>query len=135
MTRHGLSHGGATLEVPPELRAQARWDKYPPAPEAMVDSMYRIAEELGRRLAARQVRLVWLHSPFREGVMTDAVRSRVQQHTTRLRSLLQPMGHVVLDANDHPWPDTLYSDYSHLNGTGAYRFTTDCLSRLTPDAP
>jgi hypothetical protein len=129
------ANGGATLEVPPELRAQARWDKQPPAPEAMVDSLYRTVEDLGTRLAARHVRLVWFHSPFREGVVTDAVRSRVERHATRLRSLLQPLGHHVLDANDHPWPDSLYSDYSHLNGTGAYRFTAECLSRLSTRQP
>ncbi len=129
------AQGGASLEVPPELRSQPRWVKQPPPPETMVDSLYRVAGELGRRLADRQVRLIWLHSPFRKGVMNDTLRSRMEQHTARLRNLLQPMGHVVLDANDHTWPDSLFSDYSHLNGTGAYRFTNECLSQLAAYHP
>jgi hypothetical protein len=129
------AHGGATLEVPPELRAQARWEKRPPGPEAMVDSIYRVAEELGSQLAARHVRLIWLHSPFRAGVMTDEVRERVSRHVIRLRDLLEPMGHEVVDANDHPWPDELFSDYSHLSGPGSHRFTSICLSRTGTDHP
>lgn len=124
------ANGGATLEVPPERRARSRWDKLPPAPEDMVDSTYRIAEDIGRQLAARHVRLIWLQAPFREGVMNDDLRNRVRQHTERLGDLLQPMGHAVLHGDGLPWPDSLYSDYSHLNGTGAYRFTTECLSQI-----
>ncbi len=129
------AHGGATLDVPPEQRAPARWDKQPPGPHDMVDSLYGVAEDLGRELAARQVRLIWLHSPFRHGIMNDALRSRVRQHTERLRAALVPLGHAVVDADDQPWPDEEYSDYSHLNGPGAYRFTAACLSDLPTPGP
>ena len=128
-------HGGATLDVPPDLRAQDRWIKPPPPPEAMVDSTYMQVAAIGKELAARNVRLIWMHAPFRQGAVTAEVRERVRVHIDRLRQLLVPMGHVVLDSENQAWPDELYSDYSHFNSTGAYRFTTGCLSQLPQDTP
>ncbi|MBK9758664.1 MAG: hypothetical protein IPO90_01505 [Flavobacteriales bacterium] len=128
-------HGGATLDVPPGLRAQDRWIKPPPPLDAMVDSTYAQVAGIGKELAAQKVHLIWVHSPFRQGALTPEVRERVRVHLDRLRQILVPIGHVVLDAENQTWPDDLYSDYSHFNSAGAYRFTTECLSQLSADLP
>lgn len=122
--------GGSTLDVPPERRAKARWQHPPPPADAMVDSAYATVADLGRRLQAQGTQLIWVHTPFREGLMDDALRTRVHAHVDRLRAILTPLGHVVVDGNDRPWPDELFSDYSHFNADGALLFTRHVLAKL-----
>ena len=63
--------------------------------------------------------------------MNDGTRERVRAHVQRLRDILEPMGHQVLDTSDRDQPDSLYSDYSHFNTSGAYAFSTYALGKLT----
>lgn len=127
---HFDAGGGSTLDVPPERLDPRRWKKSPPPPERMLEEPYRIAADIGRRLRDQGTRLVWVHAPFREGLMDDALRERVRLHIERLRAILGPQGHVVVDGNDRTWPDSLFSDYSHLNARGAHAFTRYALARL-----
>ncbi len=124
------ANGGCTLDVADDKRPDDRWNKPAPPPEAMIDSAYNDVAGIGKALAARHVRLIWLHSPFREGVSTTAVHQRVLAHIARLRGILEPMGHTVLDAEAETWPDSLYSDHSHFRSIGARLFTRECLGQL-----
>jgi hypothetical protein len=73
---------------------------------------------------------VFIQSPYRAGVRSAAVDSLVEQHLQRVRSILGPEGHVVLDATDRYWSDSLFVDYSHLSERGAQLVTAHALAKL-----
>jgi hypothetical protein len=52
-----------------------------------------------------------------------------------VRSLLEPLGHAVLDATDRRWADSLFADYSHLNRQGARLVTAHALAQLDDPRP
>ena len=48
----------------------------------------------------------------------------------RIRAMLEPMDHVVIDATARSWPDSLFCDSSHLNGNAVHTFTRYVLELL-----
>ncbi|MBV6404655.1 MAG: hypothetical protein IT228_12615 [Flavobacteriales bacterium] len=120
-------HGGATLDVPAARIDRARFNEAPPSADQLDEARYAAFAGFARWLHDRGVRLVVLQCAYRDGLRTPAVDALQRAHTGRLRDLLEPLGHTVIDANAHRWPDSLYVDGSHLGRAGAARFTDICL--------
>lgn len=123
-------HGWAPLVIPPERIDQTRWNKQPPQAAWLSDREYAMLADLSNYLHEQGAQLVFIQSPYRAGVRSAAVDSLVQQHLQRVRSILEPEGHVVLDVTDRYWSDSLFVDYSHLNERGANLVTAHALARL-----
>lgn len=128
-------HGWAPLVIPPERIDRARWNKQPPQARWLNGNEYAMLADLSNYLHEQGARLVFIQSPYRAGVRNAAVDSLVQQHLQRVRALLEPEGHAVLDATDRYWPDSLFVDYSHLSERGAQLVTEHALAKLNAPLP
>ncbi|MBP7449215.1 MAG: hypothetical protein KA817_04235 [Flavobacteriales bacterium] len=123
-------HGWAPLDVPAERISRERWDRRPPPTSWLANDQYAAVERLGHYLKERNIRLVFIQSPYRNGVRDAAVDQVVEQHLERLHRILDPLGHRVIDTTDRHWPDELFVDYSHLSRTGAEQFTAYAMEQL-----
>lgn len=123
--------GAALLNVPPALRHAERYAEPPPMLEDLKEDRFASFERFARHLQDRGIPMVVLSSPFREGLTDPSVEAMLEAYHVRLRGLLGPMGHVVLDAGEQRWPDSLYADASHFNKDGAELFTAHCLRKLS----
>lgn len=126
------AHGGSLLHVPPERIDHQRYDKAPPAAEALIERDYDLLAAFADRLRQLGIHLIVLQNAYRDGVRTPASDSLQAMHVQRLRGILEPMGHELVDANAAQWSDDLYVDSSHLRADGAERFTRYCMERLRP---
>jgi hypothetical protein len=122
--------GAALLQVDPERREQGRYAEVPPSYDKLKQERYEAFARFANYLAERDIRMIVLSSPFREGLTNEAVNALFAQHHARLHGILDPLGHTLLEAGDRTWPDALYADASHFNADGAQRFTAHCLAQL-----
>lgn len=123
-------HGWAPLVIPADRIDRGRWERRPPKAAWLNSGEYRMLTDLSTYLHEQDVRLVYIQSPYRAGVRSASVDTVVQDHLRRVRALLEPHGHAVLDATDRLWADSLFVDYSHLNEQGARLVTAHALSQL-----
>lgn len=128
-------HGWAPLMIPPDRIDHGRWERHPPKAAWLNQTEYDKLADLGSYLQRQGVRLVYIQSPYREGVLSHAVDTVVNGHVRHVRSLLEPLGHAVLDATDRRWADSLFADYSHLNRQGARLVTAHALAQLDDPRP
>lgn len=124
------AHGGATLAVPQDRIITERFNAPPPAEDELDEERYVAFFRFARALKERGIRLVLMQFAYRDGVRTASSDALQMKHLTRVRAELEPMGHVVLDANSRRWPDGLYVDSSHLGREGAVAMTRYCLDQL-----
>jgi hypothetical protein len=123
-------HGGVTLDVPRERIIVERWERPAPPADAMDPGQYDALERLAAFLRSEGIRLVFIQTPYREGIASAGLVQAVEAHNTRVRGALQAEGHVFLDATDRSWPDDLFCDSSHMNGEASYELTRYVLSRM-----
>ena len=122
--------GGATLVVPADRIDQGRFNAGPPKSELMDEERYRAFTEFARNLRSMNIDLVVLECAYRDGLRTKENDTQQAQHVARLRTMLVPLGHTIVDANERHWPDSLYVDGSHFGEAGSKEFTAWCLARL-----
>lgn len=122
-------YGAATLEVPMERMLPTRYNAPPPRREDLEESFYEAFATFSAMLRARDMELLVIQSPFRQGLMTEEVKDVNALHATKLRNILQPNGHRLVNGNVMVWPDSLFNDASHLNHVGAYALTQWALER------
>lgn len=120
-------HGGATLDVPADRIDRARFNETPPGAGQLDDARYAAFAHFAGWLKQRGVRLVVVQCAYRDGLRTPALDALQQTHVRQLRTMLEPLGHTVIDGNAQRWPDSLYVDGSHLGRAGAAQFTDICL--------
>lgn len=125
-------HGWAALMVPQYRRDPDRWNSTPPDAHLLAESHYAALQRLSGYLKEQGVRLVFVQTPYRDGVRTPAVDRGVAEHLARVARILAPHGHQVVSATDRHWPDSLFADYSHLNSDGTETFTSYVLAKLEP---
>lgn len=117
------AHGAATLEVPAERILPSRYNAPPPRPEDLDVSFYAAFGSFSALLRERNVDLLVIQSPFRKGLLDPAVKQMNQEHASRLRAILGQHGHHFVDGNALVWPDSLFTDATHLDHVAAYAFT------------
>lgn len=125
------AHGGATLVVPKDRIIMERFNALPPEEAELDEERYAAFNRFARDLEERGIRLVLMQCAYRSGVRTTVGDALQEKHVARLRALLEPMGHLVVDANTRKWPDDLYVDSSHLGQEGAEAMTKYCLDQLS----
>lgn len=117
------AYGGVELNVPKDRIDEERFNKKPPPLSDLAESQYKAFGELCATTEAQGVHLIVIQAPYREGIRNEEVDSIVELHVYRLRQIMQPYDHEFLDGTTRTWPDSLYCDYGHFNGAGAYEFT------------
>lgn len=120
-------HGGATLDVPADRIDRTRFNEAPPTADRLDEARYEALARFAHWLKARGVKLMVVQCAYRDGLRTPAVDALQQAHVARLRTLLEPLGHTLIDGNAHRWADDLFVDGSHLGRAGAAQFTDICL--------
>ncbi len=130
-------HGGAGLLIPREQIDKERWERKPPLGKWLDEQQYAALDRLAAYLNKQGVRLIFLQSPYRDGVRNADVERTVETHLARVSNILAPYDHIVVTSTDRHWPDGLFVDYSHLNREGARLFTRHVMSALddVPRAP
>jgi hypothetical protein len=117
------AYGGAALSVPDERIAPARFNEPIPAAEEFDEDRYKALQDLARFLRSEQVEFLVICSPHRDGLRTPEGEAVAQAHVARLRSILLPLGHRLVDAHVRQWPDSLFCDADHFDREGAELFT------------
>lgn len=124
------AHGGATLSIPWDRISRTRYDLVPPTAQELSPERYAAFTRFAEDLQHRGIRLVVFESAYRNGIR-NADNDAVQQaHVARLRSIIGPLGGVLVDANQRRWDDLLYVDSSHFGPEGSKEYTAYCLSQL-----
>jgi hypothetical protein len=122
--------GGASINVPPERVEEERNIRTVPRAGQVDLGLYTHLEWLAQYVADQRVRLIFIQSPYRQGVQSVELQGIISAHEDRVRAILEPHGHSFLSATDRIWPDELYIDPSHLKAHGAYMFTQYVLGKL-----
>lgn len=123
-------HGGATLSVPPERISQSRFDLAPPTADELAPERYEAFTRFAQYLSDRSIQLVVFESAFRDGVRTAGSDALQEAHVAQLRSIIEPLGGVLIDANQRHWDDSLFVDSSHFGPEGSKEYTAYCLAQL-----
>ena len=123
-------HGGATLSVPPERINQPRFDLAPTTADELSPERYEAFTRFAEDLNHRNIRLVVLESAYRNGVRTAQSDGLSDMHVTKLRSIIEPLGGILIDANQRRWDDSLFVDSSHFGPEGSKEYTAYCLAQL-----
>ena len=124
------AHGGATLSIPWERISQERYLKPPPEATDLAPERYAAFKRFADDLHRQGIRLVVFASAYRNGIRTADNDALQQAHVARLRSLIGPVGGVLIDANQRRLDDSLYVDSSHFGPEGSRAYTGYCLDQL-----
>ena len=123
-------HGGVTLSIPPEKISQPRFDIAPITAAELDPERYEAFTRFVEDLSHRSIRLVVFESAYRDGVRTAQSDALQETHVARLRSIIEPLGGILIDANQRRWDDSLFVDSSHYGPEGAKEYTSYCLAQL-----
>ncbi|MEX1131742.1 MAG: hypothetical protein WEC15_00825 [Flavobacteriales bacterium] len=123
-------HGAATLEVPPHRILRSRFDEKPPADADIDHHCYAVLDSLAIWFREQDIELIVLQSPYRQGLLTPALKDINEIHAARLRQILESSGHQFVNGNALEWPDSVFYDASHLDRAGAEAFTRWTLEQL-----
>lgn len=124
------AHGGATLSIPPDRISQPRFDLAPIAAEELAPERYAAFTRFAEDLKQRGIRLVVFESAYRNGVRTAQSDALQESHVAHLRSIIEPLGGILIDANERRWDDSLFVDSSHFGPEGSKEYTAYCLAQL-----
>jgi hypothetical protein len=116
-------NGGVELNVPKDRIDPERFNKKPPPLSDLAESQYKAFGALCALTKKEGVHLIVIQAPYRQGIRNEEVDSIVQLHVQRLQGIMKPFGHEFLNGTTRNWPDSLYCDHGHFNGSGAYEFT------------
>lgn len=125
-------YGGVNIEDKDFKIDQRRWmatfEK-----ERMNDSNYTYLDSISSFCKSKNIKLLFFQSPFRQGLVTSLNSKKVlelKQHVDRIATLLKRDQHVLIDADNVLWNDSLFIDGEHLSGKGAKAFTEYCFNQL-----
>lgn len=116
-------HGAATLEVPQERILRSRFNEKPPDAQDVDTSRYTGFAAMAYWLRMKDIDLVVLRSPYRQGLQSPELKELNKEHGARLERILNSTGHRFVDGSKFDWPDSLFNDASHLDRAGAEAFT------------
>lgn len=123
-------HGGATLHIPKERISPQRFDKLPPTAAELSPERYAAFARFAADLHQRGIRLVVCESAYRNGIRNAENDALQQAHVEKLRAMVEPLGGLVVDANQRRWEDSLYVDSSHFGAEGSEEYTAYCLAQI-----
>jgi hypothetical protein len=124
--------GWASINVPPERVEEDRNVYTIPTRDQIDHSLYPHLESMARSVADRGVRMLYIQSPYREQSTTPELQEILREHEARVRSIIEPAGHVFVTTTDTTWSDDLFIDPSHFRAEGSALFTRYALSRFPP---
>lgn len=122
--------GGAPLNVPADRITEDRNRRAIPTRDNVNEEQYKALEDLSAMIAAKGCRLIFIQSPYRDGLQTPELRSIVAAHETRIRPIIEAHGHTYISTTDRSWPDEMYLDPSHFRAEAAEEFTRYALGKL-----
>ena len=115
--------GGLPLNVQYPSVDPVRWNQKV-VPHLFNAEHYDELRRLASTLRKDGVKLYCVQPPLRKGSIVPASRAAVEAHWERIAKILADEGQQFLNLhNELQLDDSLYADYSHLNGRGAAIFT------------
>jgi hypothetical protein len=79
--------GGALLNVPADRITEDRNRRAIPTRDNVNEDQYKALEDLSQMVAAKGCRLIFIQSPYRDGLQTAELRSIVAGHEARVRAI------------------------------------------------
>ena len=89
-------------------------------------SQYLFLDSIARFCNKKDIRFVFVQSPFREGWMSkieDTEKEIINAHIAKVQSILTKHKCQFVNATQEIWADCLFVDYSHLNDSGSRKYT------------
>ncbi len=128
----GFDKWGATsIDVPPERVEADRYVNTIPRPDQVEHELYPHLEWLAAHLAERNIRFIYIQSPYRDVDMSDELSTILAEHEARVQRILAAHGHTFITSTDRSWPKELFVDPSHFKEKGARMFTEYVLAKLS----
>jgi hypothetical protein len=122
--------GGAPLNVPADRITEDRNRRAIPTRDNVNEDQYKALEDLSEMVASKGCRLIFIQTPYRDGLQTEELRSIVARHEARVRPIVEAHGHTYISTTDRSWPDEMYLDPSHFRADAALEFTRYALGKL-----
>ena len=108
----------------------SRWNhlqdlsKIDPVNYSHLDSLCQYLSDQGKRF-------IFMQSPVRSSLRNAEYDAGLQEHITRVKTILHKYGHTFLDSSQEKWADSGFVDAGHLNESGAKLFTQTLLGQLS----
>jgi hypothetical protein len=126
------SWGGIALEKEGfQIRPQ-RWGKGVSF-DLLDEAAYGELETICRMLKKRSIKLVFVLSPLREGLVDEAYRQGIVKHSMRVRQIVESAGGIFIDSTRSVWPDEMFVDGTHLHAEGGRRLSNMVLDALAAE--
>lgn len=125
-------YGGVNIDDTNFKRDERRWNASFEK-ERIIENNYDYVDSISAFCKAKNIRLIFFQSPFREGIYKNLnveKSKQLQDHINRITTILQRDQHVFIDADKNNWKDSFFIDGEHLSATGAKVFTEYCFDQL-----
>jgi hypothetical protein len=96
-------------------------------------AQYAYLDSISKFCANHNIQLYFFQSPIRQGLynqLSEKKHTILKQHTAAINKMLDKNNQFLVNANEKTWPDSLFTDGSHLNKTGAKLFTQYCFDKI-----
>lgn len=91
---------------------------------------YQYLDSISSLLANNNIKLVFVQTPVREGIIDDIYRKDIKTHVNKIREILDKYNHQLINSTTEIWPDTMFFDYGHFLSESARYFTTYCVEKI-----
>jgi hypothetical protein len=76
------------------------------------------------------IRLYYVQTPVRKGLADSLNKNKLERHSIRVQNILKKYNNLFVDTNDKTWDDSLFTDATHMNCTGAKIFTDYFIDKI-----
>ena len=109
--------------------SKKRWNNA--FPNIKIDTLsYIYLDSLCIYAGHQNIDLIFLQSPFREGLLGEINLQLVEKNTSTIDSIINSHNMVFIDGTKRAWGDSLFTDGIHFNKVGARIFTEFCMQEL-----
>jgi len=98
---------------------------------------YAYLDSISNFCKTNKISLIFVQSPFRAGYyskLNDDQKAYLNNHVKKVDSIISTNNQHYINTLESEWPDELFVDYSHLNATGAKKFTSQFLEEIHSNA-
>lgn len=96
-------------------------------------AQYRFLDSIASLCDKRNIRFIFIQSPFREGWISHISRDEkevLKNHIDKLQNILNNNQSIFINTQKRIWNDSLFVDYAHLNKEGSKKYTDLIIEKL-----
>lgn len=122
-------YGGVVFQENDFKISQRRWENKPDFTK-ISEINYVALAELCSFLKEKKIKLIFIQSPFRDGLLDGKYIDALQDHIIKVKKIVLKSGHVYVDTTVYNWPSKYFVDSVHLSNIGTRRLTNIFLNEV-----